>query len=77
MQGRISTHKSQLVIKAIPFYNSIQKNKISGNKFNQAGEICTVNYKTLLKKIKKGLIKWKDILYSRTGRLHIAKTSQK
>ena len=48
-------------------------NKIPGDKFNLAGEICYENYKPLKKEIRDGRNKWKNIPYSWLGRIIIVK----
>ena len=57
-------------------YNSIKKNKIQQNKFNkEVQDKYTENYKTLKKKIKGDLNKWKHILCTSNVRLNIDKTT--
>ena len=36
-------------------------------------ELCTENYNTLMKEIKENISKWRDMPYSRVGRIYIVK----
>lgn len=57
-------------------YNSIKKNKVTRNKYNQGGEdLCAKKYKTLRKEIKGYLTKLKYITSLWVRRLHFAKIS--
>lgn len=49
----------QRKLRKYPVYNSIKKNKMLSNKFNQeVQDLYTENYKTLLKEMKENLNKW-------------------
>ena len=49
------------------------KDKISRNKPKETKELCTENYNTLMKEIKENISKWRDMPYSRVGRIYIVK----
>ena len=73
LQSARSTHKEQLCfysptvnnlkrkLRKNSIYNSIKKNTIPRNKFNQGGKGYITNYKTQLKEIKEDLDTLKDI----------------
>ena len=59
---------------SIPFTIARRRNKYLGiNLPKEIKELCTENYKTLMKEIKDGINKWRDIPCSWVGRMNIVK----
>ena len=67
----MKNEKEKLSINLIHHCN--KKNKISRNKPKETKELCTENYNTLMKEIKENISKWRDMPYSRVGRIYIVK----
>ena len=70
-----SNEKSERAIKeSIPFTTAIKRIKYLGiNLPKETKELYTENYKTLVKEIKDGINRWRDISCSWVGRINIVK----
>ena len=70
-----NNEKSEREIKeSIPFTNATKRIKYLGiNLLKETKELYTENYKTLMKEIKDGINRWRDIPCSWIGRINILK----
>ena len=70
-----NTEKSEREIKeSIPFTTATKRIKYLGTNLpKETIELCTENYKTLMKEIKHDINRWRDISCSWVGRLNIVK----
>ena len=70
-----NNEKSEREIKeSIPFTIATKRIKYQGkNLLKETKELCTENYKTLMKEIKDDINRWRDSPCSRVGKINIVK----